>query len=107
VNNPHEIFNVGDQVDVVVLNYDPENNKVSLGFKQLQSDPWLAVEQKYPVGGRVKGKVINLADYGAFVELERGVEGLIHISEMSWNEKIKHTSKILSVGNWVEAVVLN
>jgi small subunit ribosomal protein S1 len=107
VNHPSEIFNVGDQIDVVVLNYDPENNKVSLGYKQLQSDPWLAVEQKYPVGGRVKGKVINLADYGAFVELERGVEGLIHISEMSWNEKIKHPSKILAIGDPVEALVLS
>jgi small subunit ribosomal protein S1 len=107
VNHPSEIFNVGDQVDVLVLNYDPQNNKVSLGYKQLQPDPWLAVIEKYPIGTRVKGKVINLADYGAFVELERGVEGLIHISEMSWNEKIKHPSKILSVGNWIEAVVLS
>ena len=107
VNHPSEIFNVGDQVDVVVLNYDPQNNKVSLGYKQLQPDPWLAVIEKYPIGTRVKGKVINLADYGAFVELEKGVEGLIHISEMSWNEKIKHPSKILSVGNWVEAIVLS
>jgi small subunit ribosomal protein S1 len=107
VNHPSEIFNVGDQVDVVVLNYDPENNKVSLGYKQLQPDPWLAVVEKYPVGARVKGKVINLADYGAFVELERGVEGLIHISEMSWNEKIKHPSKILTIGNPIEAVVLS
>ncbi|MCI0412062.1 30S ribosomal protein S1 [bacterium] len=107
VNHPSEIFNVGDQIDVVVLNYDPENNKVSLGYKQLQPDPWHAVIEKYPVGARVKGKVINLADYGAFVELEKGVEGLIHISEMSWNEKIKHPSKILSIGNLVEAVVLS
>jgi small subunit ribosomal protein S1 len=107
VNHPSEIFNVGDQVDVVVLNYDPENNKVSLGYKQLQPDPWLAVVEKYPVGARVQGKVINLADYGAFVELERGVEGLIHISEMSWNEKIKHPSKILTIGNTIEAVVLS
>ena len=107
VNHPSEIFNVGDQVDVAVLNYDPENNKVSLGYKQLQPDPWLAVAEKYPVGDRVKGRVINLADYGAFVELEKGVEGLIHISEMSWNEKIKHPSKILTVGNWIEAVVLS
>ena len=107
VNHPSEIFNVGDQVDVVVLNYDPENNKVSLGFKQLQPDPWLAVVEKYPVGARVNGKVINLADYGAFVELERGVEGLIHISEMSWNEKIKHPSKLLTIGNTIEAVVLS
>jgi small subunit ribosomal protein S1 len=107
INHPSEIFNVGDQVDVIVLNHDPENNKVSLGYKQLQPDPWLAVVEKYPVGTRVRGKVINLADYGAFVELEKGVEGLIHISEMSWNEKIKHPSRILSVGNWVEAVVLS
>jgi len=107
VNHPSEIFNVGDQVEVVVLNYDPENNKVSLGYKQLQPDPWLNVVEKFPVGTRVRGRVINLADYGAFVELEKGVEGLIHISEMSWNEKIKHPSRILSVGNWVEAVVLS
>ena len=107
VNHPSEIFNVGDQVDVVVLNYDPENNKVSLGYKQLQPDPWLTVEEKYPVGARVQGRVINLADYGAFVELERGVEGLIHISEMSWNEKVKHPSRIVTIGNMVEAVVLS
>jgi len=107
VNHPSEIFNVGDQLDVVVLSYDPDNNKVSLGYKQLQPDPWEAVIAKYPVGIRVKGKVINLADYGAFVELERGVEGLIHISEMSWNEKVKHPSRVVSVGDPVEAVVLN
>jgi len=107
VNHPSEIFNVGDQIDVVVLNYDPENNKVSLGYKQLQPDPWLSVEEKYPVSARIKGRVINLADYGAFVELERGVEGLIHISEMSWNEKIKHPSRIVTVGDWVEAIVLS
>jgi len=89
------------------LNYDPENNKVSLGYKQLQPDPWLSVEEKYPVSARIKGRVINLADYGAFVELERGVEGLIHISEMSWNEKIKHPSRIVTVGDWVEAIVLS
>jgi small subunit ribosomal protein S1 len=92
---------------VMVLSYDPENNRVSLGYKQCLSDPWLAVEQKYPVGARVKGKVINLADYGAFVELERGVEGLIHVSEMSWSEKVKHPSRIVSVGDSVDAVVLN
>jgi small subunit ribosomal protein S1 len=107
VNHPSEVFNVGDQVDVVVLNYDPDNNKVSLGYKQLQPDPWSAVVEKYPANERVKGKVINLADYGAFIELEKGVEGLIHISEMSWNEKIKHPSKLLTIGNWVEAVVLS
>lgn len=107
INHPSEIFNVGDQVEVAVLNYDPENNKVSLGYKQCQADPWLSVEEKYPVGSRVKGKVINLADYGAFVELEKGVEGLIHVSEMSWSEKVKHPSKIVSVGDWVDAMVLS
>ncbi|PWT89079.1 MAG: 30S ribosomal protein S1 [Acidobacteria bacterium] len=107
INHPNELFNVGDQVEVMVLSYDPENNRVSLGYKQCQADPWLSVEEKYPAGSRVKGKVINLADYGAFVELERGVEGLIHVSEMSWSEKVKHPSKIVSVGNWVDAVVLN
>jgi small subunit ribosomal protein S1 len=107
ISHPSEIFNIGDQVEVVVLSYDPENNKVSLGYKQQQPDPWLSVEEKYPLGSRVKGKVINLADYGAFVELEKGVEGLIHISEMSWSEKVKHPSRIVSVGDWVEAVVLS
>lgn len=107
ISHPEELFRVGDQVEVVVLSYDPENNRVSLGYKQCLTDPWLTVEQKYPVGARVKGKVINLADYGAFVELERGVEGLIHVSEMSWSEKVKHPSRIVSVGDGVDAVVLN
>jgi small subunit ribosomal protein S1 len=107
INHPSELFNVGDQIDVVILNYDPANNKVSLGYKQCQPDPWSTVEDKYPIGERVKGRVINLADYGAFVELEKGVEGLIHISEMSWSEKIKHPSKIVSINDWVDAVVLN
>lgn len=107
ISHPSELFNVGDQVDVVILNYDPENNKVSLGYKQCLPDPWSTVEEKYPVGSRVKGKVINLADYGAFIELEKGVEGLIHVSEMSWSEKVKHPSKVVSVGDWVDAVVLS
>lgn len=107
ISHPSELFNVGDPVDVMVLSYDPENNKVSLGYKQCLPDPWQTVDEKYPVGSRVKGKVINLADYGAFVELERGVEGLIHVSEMSWSEKVKHPSKIVSVGDWVDAVVLS
>lgn len=107
INHPSEVFNVGDIAEVVVLSYDPENGKVSLGYKQCQSDPWESVEEKYPVGSRIKGKVINLADYGAFVELEKGVEGLIHVSEMSWSEKIKHPSRIVSVGDWVDAEVLS
>ena len=107
ISHPSELFNVGDQIDVVILNYDPANNKVSLGFKQCQPDPWSTVEDKYPIGQRVKGRVINLADYGAFVELEKGVEGLIHISEMSWSEKVKHPSKIVAINDWVDAVVLS
>jgi small subunit ribosomal protein S1 len=107
VSHPSELFQIGDPVEVVVLNYDPENNKVSLGYKQCQPDPWMTVEQKYAVGSRVKGTVINLADYGAFVELEKGVEGLIHVSEMSWNEKVKHPSRIVSVDDEVNAVVLS
>lgn len=107
INHPSEVFNVGDMAEVVVLSYDAENGKVSLGYKQCQSDPWESVEEKYPVGSRIKGKVINLADYGAFVELEKGVEGLIHVSEMSWSEKIKHPSRIVSVGDWVDAEVLS
>lgn len=107
IAHPSECFNVGDPVDVVVLSYDAESGKVSLGYKQCQSDPWESVEEKYPVGSRIKGKVINLADYGAFVELEKGVEGLIHVSEMSWSEKVKHPSRVVSVGDWVDAVVLS
>jgi small subunit ribosomal protein S1 len=107
ISHPSEYFSVGDKVEVVVLNYDVENNKVSLGYKQCQPDPWLSVENKYPVGSRAKGRVINLADYGAFVELEKGVEGLIHVSEMSWSEKVKHPSRVVSVGDGVDAVVLS
>jgi small subunit ribosomal protein S1 len=107
ISHPSELFQVGDQVDVVVLNYDPNNSKVSLGYKQCQPDPWLSVEDKYPVSSRVKGRIINLADYGAFVELEKGVEGLIHVSEMSWSEKVKHPSKVVSLNDWVDTVVLS
>lgn len=107
ISHPSELFQVGDPVEVVVLNYDAENSKVSLGYKQGQPDPWLSVEDKYPVGSRVKGRVINLADYGAFVELEKGVEGLIHVSEMSWSEKVKHPSKVVSLNDWVDTVVLS
>jgi small subunit ribosomal protein S1 len=107
ISHPSELFQVGDLVDVVVLNYDADNSKVSLGYKQCLPDPWLSVEDKYPTGSRVKGKVINLADYGAFVELEKGVEGLIHVSEMSWSEKVKHPSKVVSLNDWVDTVVLS
>ena len=98
INHPSEVCKVGDKIDVVVLKYDREKQKVSLGLKQKTQDPWLTVAEKYPVGTRVKGKVMSLTDYGAFVELELGVEGLVHVSEMSWTQKIKHPSKVVAVG---------
>jgi small subunit ribosomal protein S1 len=106
VNHPSELFNVGDEINVKILKYDREKERVSLGFKQLSPDPWSLVRQVYPSGARVIGKVVNLTDYGAFVELEPGVEGLIHVSEMSWSKRVKHPSKMLQVGQDVEAVVL-
>ncbi len=106
INHPNEVLNVGDELRVVVLKFDRESERVSLGLKQLQADPWTTATIKYPVGARVKGKVVSLTDYGAFVELEQGVEGLIHVSEMSWSKKIKHPSKLLTVGQEVECQVL-
>ncbi len=107
VNHPSEMFNVGDEISVKILKYDREKERVSLGYKQLTPDPWTLVRQVYPVGARVTGKVVNLTDYGAFVELEAGVEGLIHVSEMSWSKRVKHPSKMLQMGQDVEAVVLD
>ncbi|MFA4874330.1 MAG: 30S ribosomal protein S1 [bacterium] len=107
INHPSEMFSVGDEIRVVVLKFDPQTQKVSLGLKQLQPDPWVDVERRFPVGSRVTGKVVSLADYGAFVALEDGVEGLIHISEMSWTKKIKHPSKMLNAGDSVDAIVLD
>ncbi len=106
VNHPSEKLSVGQTVPVVVLKYDGDKERVSLGMKQLKDDPWLKVHEKFPVGGKVTGKVMSLTDYGAFVELEEGVEGLIHVSEMSWTKKVRNPSKILSEGAMVEAVVL-
>src|SRR5215203_3040158 len=106
VGHPSEIFKVNDEVDVVVLKYDPATERVSLGHKQLVPDPWSAVTDRYPVGARMSGKVVSLTDYGAFIELEPGVEGLIHVSEMSWSKRVKHPSKILNVGDNVDAMVL-
>jgi small subunit ribosomal protein S1 len=106
VNHPSEVFQVGDQVTVKVLKYNPETERVSLGLKQTQEDPWNHAEEAYPIGKRVRGKVMSLTDYGAFVELEAGVEGLIHVSEMSWTKKIKHPSKLLEVGQEIECQVL-
>ncbi|HSL20911.1 MAG TPA: 30S ribosomal protein S1 [Vicinamibacterales bacterium] len=106
VGHPSELFKVNDEIDVVVLKYDPATERVSLGHKQLVGDPWQTVVDRYPIGHRVNGKVVSLTDYGAFIELEPGVEGLIHVSEMSWSKRVKHPSKVLNVGDAVEAMVL-
>jgi len=106
VNHPSEVFKVGDEVTVKVLKYNPETERVSLGMKQTQEDPWNHAQEVYVIGKRVSGKVMSLTDYGAFVELEPGVEGLIHVSEMSWTKKIKHPSKMLEIGQEVECQVL-
>lgn len=106
VNHPSEVISVGDQLQVKVLKFDREKERVSLGLKQLSEDPWLSVQQKFPVGARASGKVLNVTDYGAFVELAPGLEGLVHVSEMSWSKRIKHPSKIVSPGDSVETVVL-
>src|SRR5262247_525917 len=106
VSHPSELFKVNDEIEVIVLKYDPATERVSLGHKQLMNDPWSNVIDRYPVGARMSGKVVSLTDYGAFVELEPGVEGLIHVSEMSWSKRVKHPSKILNVGDTVEAMVL-
>jgi len=107
VGHPTEMFVVGDRVEVMVLKYDRETGRISLGLKQKSADPWAHVATKYPIGTRVRGKVVSLTDYGAFVELEPGVEGLVHVSEMSWSHEVRHPSKIVSVGDQVEAAVLN
>jgi small subunit ribosomal protein S1 len=107
VGHPSEMYKIGDPIQVKVLNFDPETEKVSLGLKQLKPDPWTEADQKYPVGTKIHGRVVSLADYGAFVEVEQGIEGLIHISEMSWTRKIRHPSQVVKVGDEVEAMVLN
>ena len=107
VKHPSELFAIGDPITVKILNLDLENERVSLGMKQLAEDPWSTAAEKYAVGSRVTGKVVSLTDYGAFIELEEGIEGLIHVSEMSWTRKIRHPSKVVSVGDAVEAVVLD
>jgi small subunit ribosomal protein S1 len=107
VGHPSEMHQVGDKIKVKVLNFDREKERVSLGIKQLTSDPWSDAQEKYPIGMRVQGRVVSLTDYGAFIEAEEGVEGLIHVSEMSWTRKIRHPSQILNVGDIVDAVVLN
>ncbi len=107
VNHPSELVKLDQELEVMVLDFNENKDRISLGLKQLQPHPWENVEQKYPVNSIVKGRVVSITDYGAFVELEKGIEGLIHISEMSWSQHIKHPSQILTVGQEVEAVVLN
>jgi small subunit ribosomal protein S1 len=107
VGHPSEIFQVGDQVEVVVLHFDRESGRVSLGYKQKSSDPWERVEQTYAPGTKTRGKVVSLTNYGAFVELEPGVEGLVHVSEMSWTRRVRHPSKLVNVGDEVEVIVLD
>jgi len=107
VNHPSELFRVGDEIKVKVLRFDPESERVSLGLKQIQPDPWRDAAMRYPVGKRINGKVVSLTDYGAFVELEPGIEGLVHVSEMSWTKRVKHPSKLVNVGDQVESVVLD
>jgi len=107
IGHPSEVFKVGDKVSVKVLKYDPETGRISLGYKQRTLDPWLTVEERYSVGSKVQGKIVSLTDYGAFVLIEDGVEGLIHVSDMSWAGDVKHPSKVVSAGDMVNAVVLN
>jgi small subunit ribosomal protein S1 len=107
VKHPSELFAVGDSISVKILSFDLEKERVSLGMKQLSTDPWSIASEKYAVGSKVTGVVVSLTDYGAFVELEEGIEGLIHVSEMSWTRKVRHPSKVVSVSEEVEAVVLD
>ena len=107
VSHPSKLFKVGEEIEVKVLKYDKETDKVSLGVKQLKPDPWSTVEEKYPVSSKAVGKVVSITDYGVFIALEEGVEGLVHVSEMSWSKKTKHPSKLVAVGDAIEIVVLN
>jgi small subunit ribosomal protein S1 len=107
VGHPSEIFQVGDQVEVVVLHFDRETGRVSLGYKQKSSDPWERVEKTFAAGTKTRGKVVSLTNYGAFIELEPGVEGLVHVSEMSWTRRVRHPSKLVNVGDEVEVIVLD
>ena len=107
VSHPSEVVAIGDKLKVKILDFDRERERISLGLKQLTPYPWEGVDQRYPVGTKMRGKVVSITDYGAFVELEKGVEGLVHISEMSWTRHVKHPSKVVAIGDTVEAIVLN
>jgi len=107
VAHPSSMYKIGDEITIKIISFDKEKERVSLGLKQLKPDPWIEAPNKFPVGAKVMGQVVNLTDYGAFIEIEEGVEALIHISEMSWTKKARHPSQIVSIGDTVEAVVLN
>lgn len=107
INHPSEVVKLDQTVNVVVLDFDQEKKRISLGMKQLQPHPWEKIDEKYPIGTKVSGKVVSLTDYGAFIEIEKGIEGLIHISEMSWTQHIKHPSQVVSMGQVIEAVILS
>ena len=107
INHPSEVVKLDEEIEIVILDFNDAKDRISLGLKQLQAHPWEGVEEKYGEGKVVKGKVVSIADYGAFVELEKGVEGLIHVSEMSWTRHIVHPSKVVNVGETVEVKVLN
>jgi small subunit ribosomal protein S1 len=107
VKHPSDIVKPDQELDVIILKFDKEKQRVSLGLKQLMPDPWVGAAEKYPAGGKVKGKIVGVVDYGVFVELEQGIEGLVHVSEMSWNKKVTHPSKIAKVGDEVDVVVLD
>ena len=107
VNHPSEVVKLDQTINVVVLDFDEAKKRISLGLKQLQPHPWENIENKYPVGTKLTGKVVSMADYGAFIEIEKGIEGLIHISEMSWTQHIKHPSQVVSMGQMVDAIILS
>jgi small subunit ribosomal protein S1 len=107
VHNPHEIVHIDQEIEVFVIKVDKEKNKITLGLKQLTPSPWANVAEKYPAGSRHVGEVVNVMAYGAFVALERGVEGLVHISDMTWTRRINHPSELVSIGDTIEVQVLN
>jgi len=107
LTHPRDLVNVGDEIQVKVLKFDKEKQRVSLGFKQLTPDPWLDASERYPIGAQVRGRVLSVTDYGAFVELEQGIEGLVHVSEMTWSKRMKHPSKMVKPGDEVETIILS
>ncbi|MGC9291786.1 MAG: 30S ribosomal protein S1 [Acidobacteriaceae bacterium] len=107
LTHPRDLVNVGDEIQVKILKFDKEKQRISLGFKQLTPDPWLDVAERYPIGAHVRGRILSVTDYGAFVELEQGIEGLVHVSEMTWSKRMKHPSKIVKPGDEIETVILN